>query len=391
MTSSSGVHVWFGPAGRRRSIAPTARGWIALVALAGLTTAAAVAPSPAGVALDASIAVALGGALLSIALVCWRGSEHLHATLSGPKFVPRGKPASLELVLVGDVPAWGCRIGFDRSSARWGRVRADLSPDRHRASNMLLAPQAGKRLQVNAERSSGSQIPGLAVPTSRRGIYACRGTALWMYDPLGMFGTRLVTFPDLSVVVHPFPVGSHLAQPIPGLGQQDGSSAVVGATTSAGGVDLLGVRPYQLGDRLSSLHWRSFTSTTPLLVRELGTELVNPVRLIIDDRAGVHRRAAFETALDLLTGAVADRPRVAPSLEVRSLASGHALTTSGGTMPALLRWLAALEPRRADRPGLELSRTGWVVGLGDTVITTSTGSASLSALRDQGARVVVAG
>lgn len=384
----------FGGAGARRSIVPTTRGWVALGVLAGVTIAAVVAPSSPGIALAASIAVALGAALLSVVVACRRATGHLRAALSGPELVPRGEPASLRLALVGDRPRLGCRISFDRSSVLWGRKRSEQSGpsgDRPRARRRILAPGAGHTLEVTRQWSSGSELPGSAVPTMLRGIHTCRGAALWMYDPLGMWGAGLVSFPELTVVVHPVPARSPLAEPTPDLRQLEASGPMIHASMGAGGVDLLGVRPYQFGDRLTSVHWRSLSSTTPLLVREFGIEAANSGRLIIDDRAGVHQRAAFEAALDALTGAFAVRPAAAPPIELCSLVSGHAMSVSGGTTPSLLRWLAALEPRRTNRQRPQSSQPGWVVRAGDTVITTPTGATSLSALRDQGAQLAVAG
>ena len=115
------------------------------------------------------------------------------------------------------------------------------------------------------------------VPTSRRGIYECRGVTLWLTDPLGLFGARLATFSEVAVVVHPVAVAvpdvtldSVLREPV---------NAIAGRVeTKGGGVDLLGVRPYRRGDRLSSVHWRSLAGTAPLLVRDLGDELQRSVR-----------------------------------------------------------------------------------------------------------------
>lgn len=211
-----------------------------------------------------------------------------------------------------------------------------------------------------------------------------------MYDPIALFGIRLATFPDLAVVVHPRAIRSDLAEPAERSRRLEGIESL-GRTATNEGVDLLGIRPYQLGDRLSTLHWRSLSSTVPLLVRELGNESPSPQHLVIDDRAGVHRRADFEKALDLATGALVDRPGSAPPVELRSLASGQTLFASPGTMPTVLRWLAALEPRRTGGEGLGLARSGGILGPGDTVITTATGSASLAIVRRQGAHLVVAG
>lgn len=388
MTSPKVVDVWSGRERARRPIAPTPRGYLAVVGLAGATIAAVVAPSATGIALAASIAVALACGLLSVVVASRRGQGRLEATLAGPESVPRDGLASLRLTLVGDSAGLGCRICVDRTSARW--FRGVVDPLQGRPPGGLVAPSAGAALRTSDQRALATPNPVLAVPTTRRGILTCRWAALWMYDPIALFGIRLATFPDLAVVVHPRAIRSDLAEPAERSRRLEGIESL-GRTATNEGVDLLGIRPYQLGDRLSTLHWRSLSSTVPLLVRELGNESPSPQHLVIDDRAGVHRRADFEKALDLATGALVDRPGSAPPVELRSLASGQTLFASPGTMPTVLRWLAALEPRRTGGEGLGLARSGGILGPGDTVITTATGSASLAIVRRQGAHLVVAG
>jgi hypothetical protein len=387
VTSPKVVDVWSGRDRALRPIAPTARGYLAIVALAGATIAAAVAPSAASIALAASIAVALACGLLSIVLASRHGRGRLQATLAGPESVPRDGLASLRLTLVGDAPGLGCRMSVDRTSARWFRGAVD--PLQGRPRGRVVAPSALTTLHTSDQSLLATPSPVLAVPTARRGILTCRWAALWMYDAIGLFGIRLATFSDLAVVVHPRASRSRLAEPAERSRRLEGIESI-GRNATNEGVDLLGIRPYQLGDRLSTLHWRSLSSTVPLLVRELGNESPSPQHLVIDDRAGVHRRADFEKALDLATGALVDRPESAPPLELRSLASGQTLFASPGTMPTVLRWLAALEPRRTGGEGLGLARSGGSLGPGDTVITTATGSASLAIVRRQGAQLVVA-
>ena len=95
-------------------------------------------------------------------------------------------------------------------------------------------------------------------------------------------------------------------------------------------------------------------------------------------------------AVDLLAGAMANWPRIAQPIELRSLLSGRAVPVSGGLTPALLRWLAVLEPRQTDRPIPNGEKSLLEIGPGDTVFTTATASRSLGSLRERGARLVVA-
>jgi uncharacterized protein (DUF58 family) len=76
------------------------------------------------------------------------------------------------------------------------------------------------------------------------------------------------------------------------------------ASGSAGGLgELEGIRPYVPGDRLSLLHWPSKARYGTWFVRQFGGEGSASLPLVIDDRAGVHRRADFDrlTAATLWT------------------------------------------------------------------------------------------
>jgi uncharacterized protein (DUF58 family) len=205
-----------------------------------------------------------------------------------------------------------------------------------------------------------------------------------------MAGGRLVALPDLNLVVHPVASARTVDARRRHAGGREGEG-VVGRPTSGHGFELVGVRPYVAGDRLSLVHWRSSVGPHPLLVREMGSESAQPLRVVVDDRAGVHRRAAFEHAVDLVAAVVIDRPATAPPLELCSLASGHSLLPAPGVPSAeLLRWLAALEPRRTRRGRNATVHVGMTVDPGDIVITTSTGSTSLAPLAKSGAMVVLA-
>ncbi|MGH9007753.1 MAG: DUF58 domain-containing protein [Acidimicrobiales bacterium] len=149
------------------------------------------------------------------------------------------------------------------------------------------------------------------------------------------------------------------------------------------GTEFTGVRPYQTGDRLSSVHWRGFGGPVPLLVRELAAAATFRRRVILDDRAGVHRRASFESALRLLTGQLLGPT---DSLEVRSITLGAIAEVAGSEpRPSVLRWLAAVEPRF----GAGEASGSTPFGTGDVVITTTTGARSLDRLAAAGVRFLV--
>src|SRR3984957_684750 len=204
MPSSSSVDVSFGQSSVRRGIAPTARGWALLLVVLGLTAVAASWPSAPVIALDAGLVVAFAGAWL-IVLLCRSRPGRLHAVLSAPPFVPRGEFALLDAAVVGDVSAWGCSIGIDPASAEWSRG-SQAEPARGIVRMHLLAPASRHRVAVSAQGVKRTPLPALPVPTTRRGIYECRGVTLWLNDPLGMLGARLAVFSNLPVSVHPVPL-----------------------------------------------------------------------------------------------------------------------------------------------------------------------------------------
>lgn len=392
----------------RRSLAPTWRGWGALLVWAGVIAATAVAPSPTGMGLCVAISLALAVGAISVVVSCVLQAGRLRGSLSGPELVPRGEEARLRLDLVGPTPSFGCRLCFDRSSVHWRRKGAESTGSRGGVRSRHLAPHPRGRVQVVAVepgRSTGPSLPStrrtsgswctatvddVAVPTEGRGVQVCHGAALWLYDALGLVGVRLATFPDLAVVVHPASIRSLLDVPSFLPGQFQDQETVLGKLTRSEGEDVIGLRHYQPGDRLSSVHWRSVVGATPLLVRELGRTQATLPRLILDDRAGVHRRAAFEAALDFMANTLV-RPAMAELVvELCSLTSGDVLSvTFGAPTAALLRWLAVVEPRRVTGLGAGGSSTQWHHGPSDTVITTATAAESLALLQDLGVRLMV--
>jgi len=382
------------PSGAPRVLRPTGRGAVGLLAWAGAVVVAIVGPSSAGTGLCAALTVALGLAVASVLIATRRTAGNLQSVLEGHTLVARGHDAFIALRLAGVAPALGCRLCLDRSSVRWARGTRRPSTEDRTTRAPRLAPPADGRLRV-AGSLSGAPSARIVVPTRHRGVYVCRGVALWMYDPLGLFGVRLAGFPDLVVVVHPVPVRSDRipASPTPHGSLHDGV-ALANPTMSparSGGADAVGVRPYRAGDRWSSVHWRGLGSTWPLLVWDLGDSGTGTPHLVLDDRAGVHRRVSFEAALDLVVGHVATRPSSAPPMVLRSLASADAVLVAGGSpSESLLRWLAAIEPRRTSTVGPRATRSSGGAGPGDVVVTTVTGARSLGELERRGVRLVVA-
>ena len=354
---------------------------------------AIVEPTSAGIGLCAALTVSLGAAAAGVLVAARSDSGKLRYVLDGPALVARGDDAGIELRLAGSTPALGCRLCLDRSSIGWQRRSGSPDLGVPTAGPPRLAPPVDGRLAVAPTLSAGPSAR-VVIPTQRRGVYGCRGLSLWLYDPLGFFGVRLARFPEFLLVVHPVPRATGIGSPPVRHPSLDDGVAIASCPSQpvhSGGGEVLGVRPYQVGDRWSSVHWRGLGKIWPLLVREFGDASTGSARLVLDDRAGVHHRASFEAALDLVVGQLGARPPGAPPVELRSLASGGAVLVPGGTPgPSLLRWLAAIEPRRAGASGRQPAKGPVGARPGDVVVTTVTGARSLVSLERGGVRLVVA-
>jgi uncharacterized protein (DUF58 family) len=177
----------------------------------------------------------------------------------------------------------------------------------------------------------------------------------------------------VHAVVHPVPVDP--GQPIAGLGPAR-SGDVPDPVRSSGGSgigDLEGIRPYVIGDRLSLLHWPARARYGAWFVRHFGSDGVAAVPLVLDDRAGVHRKADFERLVSTMLWILQ-----------QALDSGRPvlfLTLSGRSF--------SLEPNQRGRAHAQLilaelqpssSRSGRVhsVARGSVVLTTQTGAQRLA-------------
>jgi uncharacterized protein (DUF58 family) len=108
-----------------------------------------------------------------------------------------------------------------------------------------------------------------------------------------------------------------------------------------------------------------------LMVHEFRPDGAAPIRIVLDDRAGVHRKAAFEESLSILYALVDREGAGSRDVEIITLTGGllRVPPTPEG-MVELLTFLAGAQPsrRRASFPLLRGS---------STVVTTTTARGSL--------------
>lgn len=420
-----------GPAAAVPTLVLTGRGAGALAAFAALV-AVALATGSLG---PLPLLAALGVTFLVAPATAWaRGRRalaqppvqvYVHAV---PASVPVGGTCTLRVLIAGGTDRPLPPLGLQRPEECWrlsrrlptatveGPTPARPGPRPRRPRRRLgrlapgpvallpLSPPGGVIPAGGLTRSRGWRPPAgdgqlaasasLAVPTGRRGVLHLPALPVWVHDPFGLFAVAVATTPPLAVVVHPRP-----AQPAGGDPPVSGSSLTGGETagtepwwTDAGCGDFADLRPYVPGDRLHLVDWPALARYDRLLVRRFDPEVGAGVRLVLDDRAGVHRRAGFEQLLSVMLGLVARAVDQGQTVELSTL-SGLRLTVSptpAGIAP-LLPVAATLDPRRAPDTGAGPSTTS-LDGQGRaTVVTTATGAERLPDALRHGAQVVVAG
>jgi hypothetical protein len=288
----------------------------------------------------------------------------------------------------------------------------------HRCSLLALPPSSGRWVQRRPDSPTGGSKPSLTrrvlaacrlawsrcvapshlinwaapdpgatgtvevpVPTARRGVFLLPSSRVLVRDPFGLCAVAGPTLPALTVVVHP---GSDPDAAWPG--------GLSGAATLApfepgvagwhdGVGDLVGIRPYVTGDRLSLLHWSASARYGAWFVRQFAPDRgVAVARLVIDDRAGVHRRSDFEKMLSTAQGLIETASRQATSVELVTL-SGSSTVLHGDeprSLDDVRLLLASIRPHRL---------AGGVAIPEGIVVTTVTGKRTLPQVA---ARVVIA-
>jgi hypothetical protein len=389
----------------------TARGVGTLAAFVALVAVAITTDSRGPIPL----LLALGTVLLAAPLVAWfRGwrvlldpAPHLLAR-AVPAGLPVGDEASLELEVVvpggrhlpplradDPAPAWRAGAGSALGTAPAGGRRA------RRLAGWIgrsLAPGPAALLALPARDPSAGAAARYAtrVPldTGRRGFLRVPALRLWVHDPLGLFGVPVAASSPVVAMIHPGPAAVAAAPwpPASASGTAGAPSAPLPVGAPEGSGEFNDLRPYVPGDRLHLLDWPALARYGRLLVRRFDPEGDVAVTVVLDDRAGVHHPEGFEALLSSALGIALEAAAAGRTVEVRTLTGLSLPPTHGASTPgALLGFLTALAPRRADPHGAGGRAPGGLVDpAGTVVVTTETGARRLPAAWRRPGRLVVA-
>ena len=149
-----------------------------------------------------------------------------------------------------------------------------------------------------------SAVSTSPVSSTRRGLFVLPPDRGWVLDPFGLCGAPGPAIPSLTVVVHPAPDSRAAWPPERGNDPWERPGIVAPAHGRDGPGDLVGIRPYAAGDRLSLVHWPARARYGTWFVRQFAPEVGSESRLVLDDRVGVHRRSDFEEMLRTAEGLV---------------------------------------------------------------------------------------
>jgi uncharacterized protein (DUF58 family) len=223
----------------------------------------------------------------------------------------------------------------------------------------------------------------VAVPSRRRGAFVLRLDHVWVLDGLGLFGAPGPVVAPATAVFYP---SADLDGHWPTWRRKEPMSQSAGSASNLGrdGTgDLMGIRPYMAGDRLSLLHWPARARTGAWFVRQFAPELGAAWRLVLDDRAGVHRQADFEAMVARAHAMVLELWDEGRTVELCTMSGTSRLVSPvpAGLEEARLLLATVLPKDGAARPPVSESGGG-----SGTVITTGTAARSLP---DDVERIVV--
>jgi uncharacterized protein (DUF58 family) len=270
------------------------------------------------------------------------------------------------------------------------RVRRTLKPARVHAGDTtrieLAVANAGARRTptlaladpVDGTRGAALSLAPLAagtsaraayrLPTSQRGLVHVGPLRVTLEDPFGLCRRRAVAAPVLELTV--LPHVDPLRLPKVGGDRDPHGVAVRVNESSAKGDELLGLRPYVVGDDLRTVHWKASARTGDLIVRQVEQPNQDHTTVVLDVRRTNHSAESFERAVSAVasvaSAAFAER-------HMLRLLGSDGTDTGVGTglahVDQILEYLATVSPSsqgslRTVLDALTRTRRGGMVAIG---------------------------
>ena len=238
-------------------------------------------------------------------------------------------------------------------------IQLNVSSERPSYQLMLqeTSPVADPESDQHEQKHFFPQVGEQATPVSyttqlyRRGLHTFPAVRLATRAPFGFFQQKQqVTEPQTRLLVYPE------VRPLDRFTLFEQRPSVQMSRQRAGlGNEVMGVRPYRVGDSPRHIHWRSVARTGQLISKEFVDETQPGLAIALD------QTALQDDALQALYEATKHNPfetavKIAASLSQYALDHGYPLYFVGETAPrgaltadSLWQYLAKIEPN-AERP-----------------------------------------
>ncbi len=245
-------------------------------------------------------------------------------------------------------------------------------------------------------------LPGEAADVSyvleaqKRGAYQIGPVQVTSTDPLGFYAHAQTVASRAEMLVYP------QVLPLHGLAfmgaYAGGHRDLDSAPAAGGGLDFHGVRPYQPGDELRRVHWRTTARTGKLAVMEYTQGAASEALVALDLNGasyadtGVGRESAIEYAIKMASSACDFLLRaghavrvVLPALPGAAAWDNAPKLTSLSEMPVLLERLARADAVSTETLAESFTRTLPLIKAGTTIlyITPDAGSRALQGALEQ--------
>ena len=274
--------------------------------------------------------------VVSFVYAAWNRGFSLDATLAGIRRASGFDAEGLAEEVVQDEP-----FELDRL-----RIEITIGSPRGTRGPALAHGKVGDASMAVAAgvvRKSGGHVEEPLLQPSRRGPVEMRDWSLDQGDPLGLFKeTRRGKDSEVALVLPRF--ASLRAQPL--VRELEAS---VTAPRSGHGSEVFGVRPYQPGDPLRRIHWRTTARRGELIVREFEPPGVQNLGIFLDP--GPPEQAAADQVARIAASEAWDCLRAGGRVTLWAPGCEPSRPEEERNFVALLQWLARY-PKRSTDAGL---------------------------------------